>query len=201
LISKVDFVVNPLSATSSLPGINSGSFTFNADDEISSGTYDANGNVLTSGGMVYSYDSENHMTSATGNGKVITMVYDRGLQRQVFVAGVGDVFGNRVAKTVNCKKKVPASMRLVCNNLGNELSISSLTESGLMRPRSGIGAALQMRVRLGIDSLETAREVQDSERTIGKVSCEHGCGVGVKSRLNSRAWVSPFLVTAKWLCC
>jgi len=31
LISKDDFVVNCLSETSSLPGINSGSFTFNAE--------------------------------------------------------------------------------------------------------------------------------------------------------------------------
>jgi RHS repeat-associated protein len=37
--------------------------------------------------MTYTYDSENHMTSATGNGKVVTMVYD--------------AFGNRVSKTVN----------------------------------------------------------------------------------------------------
>ena len=61
--------------------------TYNPDDEISSETYDANGNVLSAGGVVYTYDSENHMTSATGNGKVVTMVYD--------------AFGNRVLKTVN----------------------------------------------------------------------------------------------------
>ena len=83
----LDPVGNRLSETSSLPGINSGSFGYNADDEISSETYDANGNVLATGGKVYNYDSENHMTSATGNGKVITMVYD--------------AFGNRVAKMVN----------------------------------------------------------------------------------------------------
>jgi RHS repeat-associated protein len=37
--------------------------------------------------MTYIYDSENHMISANGNGKSITMVYD--------------AFGNRVSKTVN----------------------------------------------------------------------------------------------------
>ena len=37
--------------------------------------------------MTYAYDSENHMTSVIGNGKVVTMVYD--------------AFGNRVSKTVN----------------------------------------------------------------------------------------------------
>jgi RHS repeat-associated protein len=83
----LDAVGNRLSQTSSLPGINSGSWGYNADDEISSETYDANGNVLAAGGISYTYDSQNHMTSETGNGKVITMVYD--------------AFGNRVSKTVN----------------------------------------------------------------------------------------------------
>ncbi len=83
----LDQVGNRLSAVSSLTSIASGSFSYNPDDEISSETYDANGNVLSTGGMTYAYDSENHMTSATGNGKVVTMVYD--------------AFGNRVSKTVN----------------------------------------------------------------------------------------------------
>ena len=43
---SLDPVGNRLSITSSLPGINSGSWGYNADDEISSETYDANGNVL-----------------------------------------------------------------------------------------------------------------------------------------------------------
>ena len=83
----LDPVGNRLSAVSSLTSIASGSFSYNPDDEISSESYDANGNVLSAGGVVYTYDSENHMTSATGNGKVVTMVYD--------------AFGNRVSKTVN----------------------------------------------------------------------------------------------------
>jgi len=37
--------------------------------------------------MSYTYDSENHMLTASGNGKSISMIYD--------------AFGNRVAKTVN----------------------------------------------------------------------------------------------------
>jgi RHS repeat-associated protein len=76
-----------LSETSSLPGINSGSWGYNADDEISSESYDANGNVIAAGGYVMTYDAENHLISKTGNGTVITQVYD--------------AFGNRVAKTVN----------------------------------------------------------------------------------------------------
>ncbi len=83
----LDPVGNRLSANSTLSAITSGSWTYNADDEISSETYDANGNVLSGGGVTYAYDSENHMISMTGNGKVVTMVYD--------------AFGNRVSKTVN----------------------------------------------------------------------------------------------------
>jgi RHS repeat-associated protein len=83
----LDPVGNRLSENSTLPGINSGSFGYNADDEISSESYDANGNVIATGNMSYTYDSENHMLTANGNGKSISMVYD--------------AFGNRVSKTVN----------------------------------------------------------------------------------------------------
>jgi RHS repeat-associated protein len=82
----LDPVGNRLSENSTLPGINSGSWGYNADDEISSDTYDANGNVIReANGNTHTYDSQNHMTSMN-NGQV-TMVYD------------GD--GNRVSKTVN----------------------------------------------------------------------------------------------------
>jgi RHS repeat-associated protein len=83
----LDPVGNRSSAASSLSPVQSGSWTYNADDEISSETYDADGNVLAAGGVNYTYDSENRMTSMTGNGKVVTMVYD--------------AFGSRVSKTVN----------------------------------------------------------------------------------------------------
>jgi YD repeat-containing protein len=80
-------VGNRSSAVSSLGTLSSGSWSYNADDEVSSETYDDNGNVLLTGGKTFTYDSENHMTSMTGNGSVVTMAYD--------------AFGNRVAKTVN----------------------------------------------------------------------------------------------------
>jgi RHS repeat-associated protein len=81
----LDPVGNRLSLNSSLPGISSGSFGYNADDEISSETYDAGGNVLATGSNTYTYDTENHMTSEN-NGSV-KLIYD------------GD--GYRVAKIVN----------------------------------------------------------------------------------------------------
>jgi RHS repeat-associated protein len=83
----LDPVGNRLSLISSLPGINSGNWSFNTDDEISSESYDANGNAISAGGYVMTYDAENHLLSKTGNGTVVTMVYD--------------AFGNRVSKTVN----------------------------------------------------------------------------------------------------
>jgi RHS repeat-associated protein len=86
----LDPVGNRTSETSSLPGINSGSWpVYNADDQqVPSESYDANGNVTrTANGNSYTYDSQNHMMTMTAPGKSISMVYD--------------AFGNRVAKTVN----------------------------------------------------------------------------------------------------
>jgi len=55
---SLDPVGNRLSLNSSLPGINSGSFGYNADDQISSESYDLDGNVLAAGGNTFVYDAE-----------------------------------------------------------------------------------------------------------------------------------------------
>jgi RHS repeat-associated protein len=81
----LDPVGNRLSASSSLNGISSGAWSFNADDGISSESYDANGNVIASGGKSFAYDSQNHLVSM--NGGAVQILYD------------GD--GNRVAKSAN----------------------------------------------------------------------------------------------------
>jgi len=81
---SLDPVGNRLSLNSTLPGISSGSFGYNADDQVSSETYDANGNALSASGKTFAYDSENHMTSM--NNGAVRLIYD------------GD--GNRVAKIV-----------------------------------------------------------------------------------------------------
>ena len=84
----LDPVGNRSSAVSSLAVVQSGSWGYNADDQLSSQTYDLDGNVtLAANGNSYTYDSQNHMLTATSNGKTISMVYD--------------AFGNRVGKTVN----------------------------------------------------------------------------------------------------
>jgi YD repeat-containing protein len=82
----LDPVGNRLAESTTLPGLSSGSFGYNADDEVNTETYDANGNATQVGAKSFTYDSENHMTSMSGGGTVVTMIYD------------GD--GNRVSKTV-----------------------------------------------------------------------------------------------------
>jgi len=83
----LDPVGNRILAASTLSGIDPIAGSYNPNDQLSSESYDANGNVVATGGMSYTYDSENHMLTASGNGKSISMIYD--------------AFGNRVAKTVN----------------------------------------------------------------------------------------------------
>jgi YD repeat-containing protein len=83
----LDPVGNRLSESSSITGLASGTWGYNADDEVSSESYDLNGNVTATGGKSFTYDSENHLMSMTASGTAVSLVYD------------GD--GNRVAKTVN----------------------------------------------------------------------------------------------------
>jgi uncharacterized protein RhaS with RHS repeats len=58
-----------------------GSFSYDANDQLTTDTYDANGNTISSGGISYSYDFENRMLT---RGSVL-ILYD------------GD--GNRVSET------------------------------------------------------------------------------------------------------
>jgi RHS repeat-associated protein len=85
---SLDPVGNRLSQQSTLSPINSiPSLSYDADDRVSTETYDASGNTLTSGSRTFTYDFENRLKSMTMNGSVVTIVYD------------GD--GNRAAKTAN----------------------------------------------------------------------------------------------------
>ena len=161
---SLDPVGNRLSAASTLTGINSGSWTYNADDEISSETYDANGNVLSAGGVVYAYDSENHMTSMTGNGKVVTMVYD--------------AFGNRVSKTVNgvtTKYLVeddvnPAGLPQVLEEVQNGSAVRTYTY-GLQRiSESQFISNVWTTSFYGYDGAGSVRQLTDST---GKVTDEY----------------------------
>ncbi len=81
----LDPVGNRSSAVSTLGGVSSGSWAYNADDQLSTEIYDPDGNVTAAGGKAFSYDSENHLVAM--NGCAVQMLYD------------GD--GNRVAKSAN----------------------------------------------------------------------------------------------------
>jgi YD repeat-containing protein len=83
----LDPVGNRTSVNSTFSLIDPTAGSYNPDDQLASETYDANGNVTSTGGISYTYDSQNHMMTANGNGKSISMIYD--------------AFGSRVAKTVN----------------------------------------------------------------------------------------------------
>lgn len=78
-----DSVGNRQTRTSSLPQIPSQTFSYDANDRVSSDTFDNNGNTVAQNGNVYAFDFENKLTSLN-NGQT-TFVYD------------GD--GNRVSKT------------------------------------------------------------------------------------------------------
>ena len=81
---SLDPVGNRKSSTSTLSGVSPESFTYSTDDELTTDSYDNNGNTTHSGVNSYNYDSQNHLISMNGT---VAMLYD------------GD--GNRVAKTVN----------------------------------------------------------------------------------------------------
>jgi RHS repeat-associated protein len=79
-----DAVGNRLNRTSTVAAVPAQASTYDANDRLTSDSYDNNGNTTASSGNGYTYDFENHLTSL--NNGAVTYVYD------------GD--GNRVAKTV-----------------------------------------------------------------------------------------------------
>jgi RHS repeat-associated protein len=76
-----DPVGNRTQKVSTISGYPGGLSNYNANDELATDTYDANGNTTSSISLAYAYDFENHLVQQAG----LTIVYD------------GD--GNRVAKT------------------------------------------------------------------------------------------------------
>jgi RHS repeat-associated protein len=76
-----DAVGNRLQKVSTLPGFPGATSSYNANDQLATDTYDANGNTTASTGLSYAYDFENRLVQQAG----LTIVYD------------GD--GNRVSKT------------------------------------------------------------------------------------------------------
>jgi RHS repeat-associated protein len=79
-----DAAGNRLTRTSTIPAIMGQTFAYDADDRLTSDTYDPNGNAKQSQGSSYAYDFENRLVSV--NDGAVAYAYD------------GD--GNRVSKTV-----------------------------------------------------------------------------------------------------
>ena len=82
---QYDAVGNRLQRTSTVGPVPPASYTYDANDRLTSDSYDLNGSTTASGGNTYTYDYENHLTSSNAGG--VTVVHD------------GD--GNRVAKTAS----------------------------------------------------------------------------------------------------
>jgi len=85
----LDPVGNRLAAASTLAGVASSFATYSPDDLLSTESYDLNGNVLSTGGRSFTYDSENRLIAMTGGaaGSQVAIQYDG--------------WGNRVAETIN----------------------------------------------------------------------------------------------------
>jgi len=77
-----DVIGNRSQQTSTLSGITGGSFSYDANDRLTTDAYDNNGNTIASGGSTYAYDFENRLLASGGLG----LTYD------------GE--GNRVGETV-----------------------------------------------------------------------------------------------------
>jgi len=80
--TQYDAVGNRLQMTSTLGAVPGGSFSYDANDRLTTDNYDANGNTISSGGISYSYDFENRLLMSGA----ALILYD------------GD--GNRVSETV-----------------------------------------------------------------------------------------------------
>jgi len=81
----LDPVGNRNSVVSSLGGVSSGTWSYNADDQRSSESYDANGNAQSVSGKLFGFNTQNELIEA--NSGAVRMVYD--------------ALGNRVSKTAN----------------------------------------------------------------------------------------------------
>ena len=81
---QYDAVGNRLQRNSSVAAVPTATSAYDANDRLTSDTYDANGNTTNSQGKTYGYDFENRLTQLTDGGNGATYIYD------------GD--GNRVGK-------------------------------------------------------------------------------------------------------
>jgi YD repeat-containing protein len=155
----LDPVGNRLSQNSTLPGISTGSATFDANDRLSTEQYDNNGNTIQSGARSFAYDFENRLKSMTMNGNAVTIVCD------------GD--GNRAAKTVgsvNTRYLVddlnPTGYAQVVEELTGT-AVSRRYTLGLQRiSQSQLIGATWMPSFYGYDGMGSVRTLTDATGTV-----------------------------------
>jgi len=132
----LDSAGNRLSRTSTLAALGAQSFTYNANDEISGDTFDANGNTTASGGHTFAYDFENRLISK-----------DAGA-----VAVQYDCDGNRLAKTVG---------GVITRYLVDELNPTGYLEV----LEDVVGGAVQARYTYGTRIVSETRNVSSTPAT------------------------------------
>ena len=136
LAYALDAVGNRASRTSTLPALGAQSFTYNANDEISGDTVDANGNTKSSDGHSFAYDFENRLISKDSG--AVTIAYD--------------CDGNRVAKTV-----AGVTTRYLVDDLNPTGYLQVLEEV--------VGGAVQTRYTYGDRIVSQTRDVSTTPAT------------------------------------
>ncbi|HEX3904531.1 MAG TPA: VWA domain-containing protein [Polyangia bacterium] len=133
---STDPVGNRLSRASTLAALSAQSFDYDSNDEVTTDTYDLNGNTTSSGGHTYTYDFEKRLTSKDGG--AVAIVYD------------GDA--NRVAKSVG-----GITMRYLVDDL-NPTKCSQVLEEIF-------GTAVQVRYAYGNVLMSQTRSASGSPAT------------------------------------
>jgi RHS repeat-associated protein len=133
---SLDGTGNRLTRTSTLASLGAQSFSYDANDQLSTETYDANGNTLSTGGHTFAYDFENRLVSK--DGAAATVAYD--------------CDGNRVAKTVG---------GVTTRYLVDDLSPTGYTQV----LEEVVGGAVQTRYTYGRNVVSQTRNVSSTAAT------------------------------------
>jgi RHS repeat-associated protein len=133
---SLDSAGNRLSRTSTLAALGAQTFTYDANDQLSTNAYDANGNTTGSDGHTYAYDFENRLRSKDSGAVIV--VYD------------GD--GNRAAKTVA--------------GVTTKYLVDDLNPTGYLQVLEEIqGAAIQTKYTYGAMLISQVRQPGPSAQT------------------------------------
>jgi len=129
----LDPVGNRLSRASTLAALAPQTFNYDANDGLTTDSYDQNGNSINSDGNTYAYDFENRLVSK--NGGTVTVVYD------------GD--GNRVSKAIG-----GVTIKYLVDELNptGYLQVLEEVSGGAVQARYTYGSTLASQARGGTTS-------------------------------------------------